>query len=431
MGVKFHSSKLSPEQVKLFRRIEYEKVDKQLDGYVHQCSKMKVKCEKLVFEKEDDVAGLIELIVLHKVTKLIISGAADRQYSRKMDKPKSKTATEIMQRADPSCKIWCVCKGQLICTRGEEEEIAPSATPFVPDFDHQALQLVPYQKEDDVKSELGLYDELKEACIAAENLMKRALNESSRRQKADGEVASALQKAKEYQELYLEETRKREELEGALARAHREIARLRQANQVLPLDEQNKATDELQEAMSERSSLEGHIFNMDAVFGTAAGQATEQQQKEHVQIQFDLGTGEKDLELELELEALLNQSKLAAFSPSSVIQSPYEFDEDRVPSYFLCPILQEAMRDPHVAADGFTYEGDAIRGWLDGGNDASPVTGQPLAHRELAPNLALAAVIQDYTVMMMKKRRQYRFGDSHDNTVAALQFLSSPVGSER
>jgi len=89
--------------------------------------------------------------------------------------------------------------------------------------------------------------------------------------------------------------------------------------------------------------------------------------------------------------------------------------------------LQEPMRDPHVAADGFTYEGDAIRGWLDGGNDASPVTGQPLAHRELAPNLALGAVIQDYTMM---KRRQHRFGDSHD-TVAALQFFSSPVGSER
>jgi hypothetical protein len=34
-----------------------------------------------------------------------------------MDKPKSRTAVEIMQRADPSCKIWFVCKGQLICTR--------------------------------------------------------------------------------------------------------------------------------------------------------------------------------------------------------------------------------------------------------------------------------------------------------------------------
>lgn len=423
MGVKFHSSKLSPEQVKLFRRIEHERVDKQLDGYVRQCSKMKVKCEKLVFEKEDVVAGLVELVVLHKVTRLVISAAADRQYSRKMDKPKCRTATEIMQRADPSCKIWFVCKGQLICTRGVEEEVAPSATPFVPDdLDHQALQLVvSHQKEDEAKSELGLYDELKEACIAAENLMKRALNESSRRQKADGEVASALQKAKEYQELYLEETRKREELEGALARAHREIARLRQAKQV-PVDERNTAADELQEAMSERSSLEGHDVDEDAVLRTAGGQATEQQEEEeHVQTQHDLGTGERDLEL----EARLNQSKLAAFSPSSVIQSPY--DEDRVPACFLCPILQEPMRDPHVAADGFTYEGDAIRGWLDGGNGASPVTGQPLAHRELAPNLALGAVIQDYTVM---RRRQCRFCDSHDG-VAALQFFPSPVGCQR
>ncbi|KAL5680804.1 hypothetical protein ACJX0J_007189, partial [Zea mays] len=87
----------------------------------------------------------------------------------------------------------------------------------------------------------------------------------------------------------------------------------------------------------------------------------------------------------------------------------------------------EPMRDPHVAADGFTYEGDAIRGWLDGGNGASPVTGQPLAHRELAPNLALGAVIQDYTVM---RRRQCRFCDSHDG-VAALQFFPSPVGCQR
>ena len=62
------------------------------------------------------------------------------------------------------------------------------------------------------------------------------------------------------------------------------------------------------------------------------------------------------------------------------------------------------MRDPHVAADGFTYEPDAIRGWLDGGSDASPVTGQPLAH--LAPNFALGAVIQDST---MRRRQQHRF----------------------
>lgn len=44
--------------------------------------KFQVHCEKLVVEKEDVVTGLVELIVLHRVTKLIISAAADRQYSR-------------------------------------------------------------------------------------------------------------------------------------------------------------------------------------------------------------------------------------------------------------------------------------------------------------------------------------------------------------
>ncbi|CAL4923705.1 unnamed protein product [Urochloa decumbens] len=394
MGVKFHTSKLSPEQVKLFRRIEREKVNNQLDGYVHQCSKMKVKCEKLIFEKEDVVAGLVELIGLHRVTRLVISAAADRQYSRKMEKPKSRTATEIMQRADSSCKIWFICKGQLICTRGKEVDTAPSVTPLLPDFGEQALQLVPYQKEDNLQTELGLYDELKEACIAAENLMKRALNESSRRQRADEEVVSALQKATEYRELYLEEVRKREELEEALARANREIAQLRQANH-LSMDEQNTSPDELQEAMSEELTFERRIIDMDDVLRTA-GQDTEPQ-KERVHVQIDLETGGR------ELQALLSQSKLTAFSPSSVIQSPY--DEDCIPPYFLCPILQEPMRDPHVAADGFTYEADAIKSWLDGRNDTSPVTGEPLAHRELAPNFALGAVIQDYAI----RRRQHRF----------------------
>lgn len=37
--------------------------------------------------------------------------------------------------------------------------------------------------------------------------------------------------AQEHEELYLEEVKKREELEAALARADREIARLRQAIQ--------------------------------------------------------------------------------------------------------------------------------------------------------------------------------------------------------
>ncbi|KAF7844531.1 U-box domain-containing protein 33 isoform X1 [Senna tora] len=81
------------------------------------------------------------------------------------------------------------------------------------------------------------------------------------------------------------------------------------------------------------------------------------------------------------------------------------------PTYFICPIFliieerlmkgingtfQEVMQDPHVAADGFTYEAEAIRGWLDSGHETSPMTNDKLAHRNLVPNLALRSAIQDW-----------------------------------
>ena len=54
------------------------------------------------------------------------------------------------------------------------------------------------------------------------------------------------------------------------------------------------------------------------------------------------------------------------------------------------------MNDPHIAADGFTYEGDLIRSWLGTGSDTSPMTNLPLEHDELIPNLALRSAIQEW-----------------------------------
>ncbi|MCL7048813.1 hypothetical protein MKW94_013074 [Papaver nudicaule] len=71
--------------------------------------------------------------------------------------------------------------------------------------------------------------------------------------------------------------------------------------------------------------------------------------------------------------------------------------EDRpIPSFFLCPIRQEIMHDPHVAADGFTYEGEAMRGWLKNGRDTSPMTNLKLRHLHLTPNHALQLAIRDW-----------------------------------
>lgn len=67
-----------------------------------------------------------------------------------------------------------------------------------------------------------------------------------------------------------------------------------------------------------------------------------------------------------------------------------------VPSCFLCPIFKEVMKDPHVAADGHSYEREAIGEWLRMGRDTSPMTNSQLKHTILVPNHSLRRLIQDW-----------------------------------
>ncbi|KAF8091745.1 hypothetical protein N665_0436s0008 [Sinapis alba] len=66
------------------------------------------------------------------------------------------------------------------------------------------------------------------------------------------------------------------------------------------------------------------------------------------------------------------------------------------PSHYLCPIFQEVMKDPLIAADGFTYEAEAIREWLENGHDTSPMTNLKMEDCNLIPNHALHQAIQDW-----------------------------------
>ncbi|XP_024996112.1 U-box domain-containing protein 33-like isoform X4 [Cynara cardunculus var. scolymus] len=68
----------------------------------------------------------------------------------------------------------------------------------------------------------------------------------------------------------------------------------------------------------------------------------------------------------------------------------------QIPHYFNCPIFQEMMQDPVVAADGYTYEAEALRGWLDSGHNTSPMTNLELANSNLVPNRALKSAIQEW-----------------------------------
>jgi hypothetical protein len=78
-----------------------------------------------------------------------------------------------------------------------------------------------------------------------------------------------------------------------------------------------------------------------------------------------------------------------------------EADEDvpfsskpALPNMPSCPITQEPMRDPVVAADGHTYERSAIVRWLQT-SDKSPLTGSVLPHKNLVPNYMLLSSLQE------------------------------------
>ncbi|KAL6495496.1 putative U-box domain-containing protein 55 [Orobanche gracilis] len=57
--------------------------------------------------------------------------------------------------------------------------------------------------------------------------------------------------------------------------------------------------------------------------------------------------------------------------------------------------LQEIMQDPVTAADGFTYESEGLKGWLES-HDTSPMTNLKLPHRDSVPNHALRSAIQEW-----------------------------------
>ena len=65
-------------------------------------------------------------------------------------------------------------------------------------------------------------------------------------------------------------------------------------------------------------------------------------------------------------------------------------DADLQP-YLKCPISHEIMVDPVVAADGHTYEREALARWLSEKN-SSPLTGQPMGTR-MVPNHAVKSMI--------------------------------------
>ncbi|XP_058721927.1 U-box domain-containing protein 35-like isoform X1 [Vicia villosa] len=89
------------------------------------------------------------------------------------------------------------------------------------------------------------------------------------------------------------------------------------------------------------------------------------------------------------LEKLKEVADKAHHSASMVTIKP------KPPNHFICPILQDVMDDPCVAADGYTYDRKAIEKWLEE-NEKSPMTNMALPHKFLIPNYTLLSAILEW-----------------------------------
>ncbi|XP_051225291.1 U-box domain-containing protein 35 isoform X2 [Lolium perenne] len=91
----------------------------------------------------------------------------------------------------------------------------------------------------------------------------------------------------------------------------------------------------------------------------------------------------------VELERL-NNLVAALFEP---VQAAAELPQP--PSHFMCPILKRMMKDPCIAADGHSYERNAMEMYLCD-IDVSPVTKARLPNKTLVPNLRLLSEITNW-----------------------------------
>ncbi|KAL0037645.1 hypothetical protein WJX77_006007 [Trebouxia sp. C0004] len=79
--------------------------------------------------------------------------------------------------------------------------------------------------------------------------------------------------------------------------------------------------------------------------------------------------------------------------PWEAVLTPYKVPEEHVEALFRCPLTKALLIDPVVAADGHTYERQALQAWLQH-HSISPITGEHLTHRHLVDNAVIKSLLQ-------------------------------------
>ncbi|CAH8250812.1 unnamed protein product [Arabidopsis lyrata] len=252
-----------------------------------------------------------------------------------------------------------------------------------------------------------LYNEELRRRVEAEEMLGKEKEEHERTKKEIEEVRAIVQDG---MQLYNEQLRQRKEMEESMKRQEEELEKTKKEKEeacmisknLMQLYEdevrQRKETEEL--VKRRREELEK--VKKEKEEACSVGQnfmrlyEEEARRRKGTEEELSKVAAEKDAASSVCSEILL---LLQSYTRRHGIPSGFS-DEDSVtrqpPSYFICPISQEVMREPRVAADGFTYEAESLKEWLGNGHETSPMTNLRLAHNNLVPNHALRSAIQEW-----------------------------------
>ncbi|CAA7026098.1 unnamed protein product [Microthlaspi erraticum] len=314
--------------------------------------------------------GIVELIYENNIKKLIMGAAADSHYSQGMVNIKSRKAKYVSRHAPHCCKMWLVCKGNLIQTREGQFDSAGSShasSESLSSLHGLVSALIPYE----------------EAGRAEHDTDSHALSMSS----------PESQSARGFETMYYEEQRRRLEIE--------ELKREK--------ERYDKMKHEREESLSASFGVTQTLYNEEV---SRRREAEEELNRARAEIQ-DMKRIQEELQDQLclletsqeerdeaiktteELLRLLNLEKGESSSHSPL--SPLQWSlSNEPPAYFICPISKEIMQNPHVAADGYTYEAAEFRSWISHGGEKSPMTNLKLESHSLTPNLVLRSAINDW-----------------------------------
>ncbi|KAJ1694419.1 hypothetical protein LUZ63_011117 [Rhynchospora breviuscula] len=123
---------LEQQELNAYRQLEKEKMNQSLKKFVDICARRNFKATIFSIDNDDIAKGLLELIKKHNVTDLVMGAGSERNFSfitnskAREKKPKSKIAMTVREKAEPSCRIRFISKGELLCIR-EPRENAPAA----------------------------------------------------------------------------------------------------------------------------------------------------------------------------------------------------------------------------------------------------------------------------------------------------------------